>query len=213
MPPIAHFVYSLPSISLQSALNWKHFASSKCLRVTIGKIRLIKEDLGEKDETVQQEKTTALSRGSACRMLFTATVRIVVGALWLLTAAVRMCSEALGPDTIVTMAGLCNTYASYVTTYEEYQAQRYEGASTIYGPHTLDAYLQELRALATAIRTNATVPPGPDPPNLLDQQIGFLPEVVVDAPPFGSSFGDVVSGCDAAPIYSPGARAANDPKS
>ena len=40
------------------------------------------------------------------------------------------------------IAGLTNTYSSYITTYEEYQAQRYEGASTIFGPHTLDAYIQ-----------------------------------------------------------------------
>lgn len=42
----------------------------------------------------------------------------------------------------ITIAGLTNTYSSYVTTFEEYQAQRYEGASTIFGPHTLDAYIQ-----------------------------------------------------------------------
>lgn len=40
------------------------------------------------------------------------------------------------------IAGLTNTYSSYVTTFEEYQEQRYEGASTIFGPHTLDAYIQ-----------------------------------------------------------------------
>ena len=40
------------------------------------------------------------------------------------------------------IAGLTNTYSSYVTTFEEYGVQRYEGASTIYGPHTLDAYIQ-----------------------------------------------------------------------
>lgn len=33
-----------------------------------------------------------------------------------------------------------NAYHGYVTTFEEYQAQRYEAASTIYGPHTLAAY-------------------------------------------------------------------------
>lgn len=31
------------------------------------------------------------------------------------------------------------------------QLQRYEGASTIYGPHTLSAYLQKYRGLARAI--------------------------------------------------------------
>ena len=31
----------------------------------------------------------------------------------------------------VTIAGLANGYSSYVTTFEEYQAQRYEAASTV----------------------------------------------------------------------------------
>lgn len=115
------------------------------------------------------------------------------------------CRGALGEDTVVTVAGLCNTYASYVATYEEYQAQRYEGASTIFGPHTLDAYLQTFRTLATALRSGAPVAPGPDPPNLLDDQVSFLPEVVVDEAPFGTSLGAVVSGCDAGPSYGPGA--------
>lgn len=45
-------------------------------------------------------------------------------------------------DVHVVIAGLTNTYSSYVTTIEEYSIQRYEGASTIFGPHTLDAYIQ-----------------------------------------------------------------------
>ena len=49
---------------------------------------------------------------------------------------------AWGDDVRVVIAGLANTYSSYVTTFEEYGAQRYEGASTIFGPHTLDAYIQ-----------------------------------------------------------------------
>ena len=47
-----------------------------------------------------------------------------------------------GSDVTVVIAGLTNTYSSYVTTFEEYAMQRYEGASTIFGPHTLDAYIQ-----------------------------------------------------------------------
>ena len=47
-----------------------------------------------------------------------------------------------GEDVHLVVAGLTNTYSSYVTTYEEYGVQRYEGASTIFGPHTLDAYIQ-----------------------------------------------------------------------
>ena len=36
----------------------------------------------------------------------------------------------------VAIAGLANSYTDYVTTFEEYQGQRYEAASTIFGPYT-----------------------------------------------------------------------------
>eukprot|EP00635_Sarcinochrysidales_sp_CCMP3193_P007017 CAMPEP_0118918124 /NCGR_PEP_ID=MMETSP1166-20130328/17716_1 /TAXON_ID=1104430 /ORGANISM="Chrysoreinhardia sp, Strain CCMP3193" /LENGTH=769 /DNA_ID=CAMNT_0006858369 /DNA_START=17 /DNA_END=2326 /DNA_ORIENTATION=- len=52
---------------------------------------------------------------------------------------------------VAVVAGLANEYADYTTTFEEYQVQRYEGGSTIYGPHQLDAYLQEYAALARRI--------------------------------------------------------------
>ena len=54
----------------------------------------------------------------------------------------RQVAGAWGSDVHVVLAGLTNTYSSYVATFEEYGAQRYEGASTIFGPHTLDAYIQ-----------------------------------------------------------------------
>ncbi|XP_072485033.1 neutral ceramidase isoform X2 [Notamacropus eugenii] len=53
----------------------------------------------------------------------------------------------------VVISGLCNVYTHYIATYEEYQVQRYEAASTIYGPHTLSAYIQLFRGLARAIAT------------------------------------------------------------
>ena len=56
-----------------------------------------------------------------------------------------------GTDVTVVLAGLTNTYASYVTTFEEYAMQRYEGASTIFGPHTLDAYIQASYLLLTRV--------------------------------------------------------------
>ena len=55
-----------------------------------------------------------------------------------------------GKDVTVVIAGLTNTYSSYVTTFEEYAMQRYEGASTIFGPHTLDAYIQVCDAACRA---------------------------------------------------------------
>ncbi|KAJ9698585.1 hypothetical protein PVL29_007582 [Vitis rotundifolia] len=91
----------------------------------------------------------------------------------------------------VVIAGLTNTYSQYVTTFEEYQVQRYEGASTLFGPHTLSAYIQEFKKLATALVTSSTIESGLQPPDLLDQQISLLPPVVMDATPPGVKFGDL----------------------
>lgn len=91
----------------------------------------------------------------------------------------------------VVVAGLTNTYSQYITTIEEYNVQRYEGASTLFGPHTLSAYIQEFTKLATAIVSGKTVEAGPPPPDLLSKQISLLPPVVVDSTPLGVKFGDV----------------------
>ncbi|KAL9302038.1 Neutral ceramidase 2 [Arabidopsis thaliana] len=91
----------------------------------------------------------------------------------------------------VVIAGLTNTYSQYIATFEEYEVQRYEGASTLYGPHTLTAYIQEFKKLATALVNGLTLPRGPQPPDLLDKQISLLSPVVVDSTPLGVKFGDV----------------------
>ncbi|KAM0843246.1 hypothetical protein ACQ4PT_057838 [Festuca glaucescens] len=93
----------------------------------------------------------------------------------------------------VVLAGLTNTYSQYVTTFEEYQIQRYEGASTLYGPHTLSAYIQEFEKLATAMVANKEVPTNIQPPDMLHKQIGLLPGVIFDTTPIGANFGDVSS--------------------
>ena len=54
-----------------------------------------------------------------------------------------------------------NEYAGYITTPEEYSAQHYEGASTLFGPHTLEAHQQVAAQLATAIAEGKPSPPGP----------------------------------------------------
>uniref|UniRef100_A0A5B7A7W5 Neutral ceramidase n=1 Tax=Davidia involucrata TaxID=16924 RepID=A0A5B7A7W5_DAVIN len=91
----------------------------------------------------------------------------------------------------VVIAGLTNTYSQYVTTIEEYEMQRYEGASTLFGPHTLSAYIQEFKKLATALISGQSIEPGPQPPDLLDKQISLLTPVVIDMTPSGVKFGDV----------------------
>ena len=53
---------------------------------------------------------------------------------------------------------LANGYASYVASAEEYEAQHYEGGSTLYGPNTGEMLAYELGQLATSLRSgNPTV--------------------------------------------------------
>ncbi|KAK3081165.1 hypothetical protein LTR53_020489, partial [Teratosphaeriaceae sp. CCFEE 6253] len=66
-------------------------------------------------------------------------------------AAKALATEARDAGTglgtpIVVLGGPANTYTHYIATREEYGVQRYEGASTLYGPWTLDAHLE--RSLA-----------------------------------------------------------------
>lgn len=78
------------------------------------------------------------------------------------------------------------------TTFEEYQVQRYEGASTLYGPHTLAAYLQLYRQLATAMASGEEVPEGPAPPDLSEKIPSFVAPVVTDSIPKGAHYGGIV---------------------
>jgi neutral ceramidase len=90
---------------------------------------------------------------------------------------------------VATYAG---AYSSYTTTKEEYDMQHYEGASTLYGPWTLEAYLQENAKLARAMRDNKPIGPGPKPPDWSRQQETKDVRVAHDSTPRGRGFGDVI---------------------
>lgn len=113
--------------------------------------------------------------------------------------------QAGAHDVHVILAGLSNIYTSYVTTPEEYQVQRYEGASTIFGPHTLTLYVEQFEKLAYAMVHNESMEPGPAPPSLDDKVISFTPPVFYDTSPFGKRFGDVTQ--QPAKQYKRGTRA------
>lgn len=105
----------------------------------------------------------------------------------------------------VTIAGLSNTYSSYCTTYEEYQAQRYEAASTIYGPHTLEAYIQEFSRITRDMIAGRESASDPAPADLSDQMWQLMPAPHSDrVAGKGVRFGDVVKGFDAKEMYKPG---------
>ncbi|KAK9767428.1 hypothetical protein K7432_002787 [Basidiobolus ranarum] len=96
-------------------------------------------------------------------------------------------------DPIVVLAGPSNTYASYVATPEEYSVQRYEGASTIYGPNTLAGYIQLYQEMATAMIQNKPVISLISPPDLTRNAINLQSGVLLDTAPIGKKFGDVLN--------------------
>lgn len=90
----------------------------------------------------------------------------------------------------VILTGLANEYSGYITTPEEYNSQQYEGASTLFGRLTFDAYAEIFGHLADALGSGQNPRLGsPPPPDLsLVPQIELQTGVVVDDP-FGSAFG------------------------
>ena len=110
-----------------------------------------------------------------------------------------------GQKIYVTIAGLSNGYSHYVTTTEEYQAQRYEAASTLYGPHTLQGYQQEFGRILGDLVAGKPSESAPPPEDLSDVQITLhAPKVPFDRTPVGTKFGEVVNGQDVAASYTVG---------
>lgn len=106
-------------------------------------------------------------------------------------AAATSLSLTNGVEPAVVLGGPANTYAHYVATPEEYGIQRYEGASTLFGPWELPAYINlTLKALPYLAPTaTGAPPPGPSPPDNRNASLSFITGVVQDSAPIGSSFG------------------------
>ncbi|KAF0683235.1 Aste57867_24667 [Aphanomyces stellatus] len=88
------------------------------------------------------------------------------------------------------LAGLANAYCGYMTTREEYAVQRYEGASTHFGPNQLVATQQQFDQLAYALRAERP-PPTLAPPPKLSTSHWHTP-VIHDSVPANAAFGQVV---------------------
>jgi neutral ceramidase len=97
-----------------------------------------------------------------------------------------------GKDVQVVIGGLANSYSHYVATFEEYQAQRYEAASTLYGPHTLSGYIQEFSRLSKDLIEGRNSSTGEAPPDLLPKQMSLKPGVIFDDKPLANHFGQVL---------------------
>ena len=66
----------------------------------------------------------------------------------------------------VLVAGYSNGYVHYVTTPEEYEGQRYEAGSTMFGKWELGAFVQTASRLAAAMRDGVPIERGTPPPDL-----------------------------------------------
>ncbi|RYP14161.1 hypothetical protein DL765_006569 [Monosporascus sp. GIB2] len=105
---------------------------------------------------------------------------------------------------VVVLGGPANSYTHYIATEEEYGIQRYEGASTLYGPHTLAAYINVTLSWVPYLSSVSSRPPrGPEPPDNSNRSLCFIPSVIHDATPFFKSFGDIVR--DVKKVYRRGA--------
>ncbi|EXJ84941.1 alkaline ceramidase [Capronia epimyces CBS 606.96] len=111
---------------------------------------------------------------------------------------------------IVVLGGPANTYAHYIATEEEYGVQRYEGASTLYGAHTLEAYvnltLDHLPYLGSPDETSDLdrLPAGPSPPINVNASWSFITPVVVDHAGLLRRFGQTLASPDPAKPFTPG---------
>lgn len=117
-------------------------------------------------------------------------------------------SNVIGSDAYVVVAGPANTYAHYVTTREEYSVQRYEGASTIFGPFTLEAYIDKYTSLVPYLGPSASGAPqsDPAPEDQTSKAISLQTAVIFDAAPIGKKFGAVVQDVNTGTTYRAGAK-------
>ncbi|KAL1842242.1 hypothetical protein VTJ49DRAFT_5720 [Mycothermus thermophilus] len=139
----------------------------------------------------------ALRVGQLIIIVSPSEVTTMAGRRWrnAVQAAAQASSLTGSQDPVVIVSGPANSYSHYVTTPEEYSVQRYEGASTLFGPWQLPAYVNlTLRGLPYLAPTATGGPPaGPTPPDNRDNSLSFITGVVLDAAPAGKSFGQVTT--------------------
>ena len=116
-------------------------------------------------------------------------------------ASSAVLSSLTAEEPVVVLGGPANSYTHYIATEEEYNIQRYEGASTLYGPNTLSAYVNlttQFLPYLSSQPPKKPLSPGPSPPINIDRSFSFIRGVIFDRAPFFKSFGDVLSDVHAA---------------
>jgi neutral ceramidase len=113
-----------------------------------------------------------------------------------ITAGLRLrqtVAAIVGADLVdVLVAGYSNGYIHYVTTPEEYDAQRYEGGSTLFGRWELAALQQTAAELARAMVAGEPVDAGGPTVDLSARHRRPKDRGAPDHAPAGTAFGDVL---------------------
>ncbi|VBB80188.1 Putative Neutral/alkaline non-lysosomal ceramidase [Podospora comata] len=124
-------------------------------------------------------------------------VTTMAGRRWKAAVKNAAASElSLGTEPYVVLGGPANTYSHYLTTPEEYQMQRYEGASTLFGQWALPAFVNlTLRGLPYLSSSSSSQPTfgSPAPPDNRENSLSFITGVAFDAEPIGKKFGAVLT--------------------
>ncbi|RCI07972.1 hypothetical protein L249_7870 [Ophiocordyceps polyrhachis-furcata BCC 54312] len=95
---------------------------------------------------------------------------------------------------IVVLAGPVNSYSHYLTTKEEYDIQRYEGASTLFGRWQLDAYMNLSVSSMHYLTPGSKDYPeqGKMPPDNRKRSFNANPGIAIDLAFRSSSYGEPV---------------------
>jgi neutral ceramidase len=120
----------------------------------------------------------------------------MTGRRWKAAVSAAAVSKGITSSTPkVVLGGPANTYAHYCATPEEYAIQRYEGASTLYGPWQSYAYMHlSEKYIGYLAAGNYSQPAqGTLPPNNAKSSLSFIEGVAWDSPWIGYSFGSVLS--------------------
>lgn len=110
-------------------------------------------------------------------------------------AAIAKEAESFVQNPIAVLGGPANSYSHYCATPEEYDIQRYEGASTLFGRQELNAYINLTVSNLHYLRPDATDKPNQDlkAPDNRSKMLSFITGVVQDSAPIGKKFGDVLT--------------------
>ncbi|WP_299052705.1 neutral/alkaline ceramidase [uncultured Nocardioides sp.] len=142
-------------------------------------------------DLVQQRLPVQLVRIGPLYLVGVPVEPTIVAGLRLRQAVARVVGAPLRH---VLTQGYANAFAHYLTTPEEYDAQQYEGGSTLFGRLELPAFTQVADRLARSMRDGTSLPLGEKERDRSAEQVPPLTgRNRLDTAPPGSELGEVVT--------------------